>query len=41
MIIATKRRPFLSRFWRSYVGWRAIYGRWNSIKAAWWIARMS
>lgn len=40
MIIATKRRPFVCRFWRSYCGWRAIYGRWNAIKAAWWIARL-
>lgn len=40
MIIATKRRPFPVRFWRSYVGWRAIYGRWAAIKEAWLIARL-
>lgn len=39
-VIATRRRPFICRFWLSYVGWRAIYGRWNSLKAAWLIARL-
>lgn len=39
MIIATKRRPFICRFWRSYVGHRAVLGRWDSLKAAWLIAR--
>lgn len=38
--IYLKRRPFVVRFWRSYVGWRAIYGRWNSLKAAWLIVRL-
>ncbi len=39
--IATRRRSFIARFVYSYIGWRAIYGRWNSLKAAWWIARLS
>lgn len=39
-VIATRRRCFLLRFLRSYSGWRAIYGRLDSIKAAWLIARL-
>ena len=39
MIIHLKRRPFLSRLWRSYDGYRAILGRRDSLRAAWMIAR--
>lgn len=38
--IATQRRCFAERFLYSYFGWRAVYGRWQSLKAAWWIARL-
>jgi len=39
-VIYTKRRPWPCRFVRSYLGWRAIYGRWASLKAAWLVSRM-
>lgn len=39
-VIHLKRRPFICRMWRSYHGWRAIYGRWTSLRAAWLIARL-
>jgi hypothetical protein len=34
----TTHRSFISRFCRSYMGWRAIYGRWESAKAAFVVA---
>jgi hypothetical protein len=34
----TTQRSFISRFCRSYMGWRAIYGRWESVKAAFVVA---
>jgi hypothetical protein len=37
--IHLNRRPFVCRFWRNYFGWRAIFGPWAAIKAAWWMAR--
>lgn len=39
-VIYLKRRCFLMRFWRSYDGWRAVLGRWASLKAAWLITRL-
>lgn len=36
--IYLKRRCFIARFLRSYYGWRAVMGRWDSIKSAYKIA---
>ena len=38
-VIATRRRCFLLRFLRSYDGSRACFGRWQSVKDAFKVAR--
>lgn len=40
MIIHTKRRPFVCRFWTSYCGWRACMNPLRAARAAWEIARL-